>query len=95
MPKYSSIHFQPLYRFESNYESTAFYPRSVTKEIEAMLVNNVVRKCDSEDGEIIHPIDAVVKGSDKTRSMALLGIAVMDQDSLNKANTELLTRLLN
>lgn len=60
-----------------------------------MLENHVIYKCKFEVDEVIHPIGAVVKGSDKTRAMALLGILVTDQISLDQANKELLARHLN
>lgn len=94
-PKFTKLEFQPLYKCDSNYESTANYPGSVTKEINSMLENGVIQKCQYSVDEVIHPIGAIVKGSDKTRAMALLGILVTNQESLDKANKELLARHLN
>lgn len=59
-----------------------------------MLVNGAIRECRPAPDQIVHPLGAVLKTSDKTRARALAGIELMDQRTLGTANERLLDKEL-
>lgn len=87
-PNFKSMKFSPEYKCNGNYKTTASYPASVSNEIKAMMDNKVIRTCLPCFNQVVHPMGAVVKGSDKTRAMAILNLQVFDQKSLDVCNIE-------
>lgn len=86
------MQFNPIYECDGNYKTTAQYPGSITKEVDSMVLNKVIRSTLITPGDVVHPIGAVVKGSDKTRAMAILGLEVYNQTTLDAANVQLLEK---
>lgn len=86
-PPFLSDNFIPPYQMSGNYESTALYREGVAKELlGSMLANGAIRKCNPQPSQIVHPLGAVIKNSDKTRALTLVGVAIADQHTLGQAN---------
>lgn len=85
-PPLSSTTFEPLYHVDGNYSSTADYAEGVDEELKAMLSSGAIVACEDEEGQVEHPLGAVIKMSDKTRARALLSLVVDGQKSLQVIN---------
>lgn len=86
---YSAI--APVYRTSGNYPSVARYAVSAAKEFQDMLDNQVLLPV-SRPPKILNPLGAILKNSDKMRAKVLVGIDVVDQDSLTRASAALVAR---
>lgn len=92
-PKMNSYNFIPPYKSDGNYLSTKDYSESVDKEVfETMKGNGVIQESKEEEGQVVHPLGAVVKNSDITRAEVVAGIHVKHQESLNEANKLLISQ---
>lgn len=89
-PPFYTDRWTPPYQVRGNYRTTELYREGVAGElIGSMLSNRAVVPCSPSPTQVLHPLGAVVKTSDKTRARALLGLSVVDQDSLAEANHQL------
>ena len=61
----------PVYRVEDNYKSLNLYGMSTRKEFDKMLLHGVVEKVAVDSTGVWHPMGAVIKNSDKRRSLVL------------------------
>lgn len=85
-PFYTSC-WTPPYHVTGNYTTTALYREGVEGElVGSMVPNGAIVACSPSPTQVVHPVGAVVKSSDKMRAKALLGVTVKDQESLALAN---------
>lgn len=91
LPYFDREELVPPYSVSGNYKSTDSYSESVNKEILTMLSNNVIRPCVPANGQVINPIGAVVKNSDKARAKAMFDLPLDSQASLDDINAKLLS----
>lgn len=90
-PPFYTYDFRPPYQVAGNYPATAMYAQGVEKElIGSMLANKAIRPSNWSPSQVVHPLGAVIKNSDKVRARVLLGITVEDQATLEEANERFL-----
>lgn len=81
----------PPYEVKGNYRTTDQFREGVEGELlGSMLANRAIMPCAPSDTQIVHPVGAVVKSSDKMRAKALLNLSVTDQSTLTAANNQLI-----
>lgn len=85
-PPFYTDRWVPPYGVEGNYKTTDLYKDGVG----SMLLNKAIVKCQPSKTQIVHPVGAVVKASDKMQARALLGQTVIDQHSMALANEKLI-----
>jgi hypothetical protein len=92
--KVSSI--QPLYDatgLDGNHKSASIFPATIQKELAAQVELGICTPFHSPVLEgLIAPLGASLRTSDKTKAFALTGIKIVDQASLDKANSILLDK---
>lgn len=92
-PPFLTSDFTPPYYVSGNYESTALYREGVEKELlGSMLANGAIQRCAPGPSQIVHPLGAVIKTSDKTRARAVVGVTITSQETLGRANALLEAR---
>lgn len=91
LPYFDKEEFIPPYSVSGNYKSTDSYSESINKEVLTMLANNVIRPCTAVDGQIVNPIGAVVKNSDKARAKAMFDLPLNSQATLDDVNIKMLS----
>lgn len=86
-PPFYTDRWVPPYRVQGNYQTTMLYKDGVEGELlGSMLANKAIVRCGPSATQVLHPLGAVVKTSDKMRAKALLNLSVADQHSLAQAN---------
>lgn len=80
---------RPRYHVEGNYDSVSLFSYSVGKEILDMVAHKVIVPCLGLTPGVTSPFQAVIKNSDKVRARVLVGVEVVDQQSLSRASTAL------
>lgn len=89
-PPFQTTDFAPPYHVSGNYESTSLYRDGVTKELlGSMLANGAIRECARRADQVVTPLGAILKNSDKTRARAVVGINIASQETLQQANERL------
>ena len=83
----------PRYEVNGNYKKVDLYHDSTGREISDMINNGVLIPCNpySKVDGIVTPLGAVLKNSDKLRAKTLVGIDIVDQESLTMASSLLVT----
>lgn len=81
----------PVYHTAGNYPSVTRYALSADKELQDMLDNQVLVPL-SRPPRVVNPLGAILKNSDRMRSKVLVGIEVVDQESLTRASAALVAR---
>lgn len=81
----------PVYHTTGNYPSVTRYSVSAAKELQDMLDNQVLIEC-IRTPRVVNPLGAILKNSDRMRARVLVGIEVVDQDSLTRASAALVER---
>lgn len=69
-----------------NSKAVTLFSASADKEFQDMLDRGVVIPCPTDVRGIVNPLGCVVKNSDKARARTLVGVQVVDQDSLTLAS---------
>lgn len=94
LPAFTAPSFCPAYATRGNYPSTAAFSSAVELEIASARELGVLRPCTPVPGQQVCPMGAILRNSDRAKAMALCGIAVKDQPSLDRANAALLRQQL-
>jgi len=88
-PRVVEEEISPVYVVTDNYQTIASFPDSVSKEFAKMVDNGVVEEVAASTAGVWHPMGAVIKNSDRRKAMALAGIEIKDQPSLELASKAL------
>lgn len=91
-PPINEKEIRPVHRVrEGNYPGVRLYGESTFDEFHKMLKHNVLTEAPYRlPGSVRSPQGVVVKSSDKVRARMLVGIEIVDQKSMDKANEKLL-----